>query len=390
MAQDEKLRNIRAMMTEAAQDVVNAKSEAHKAEADARFLKLNDDLDARFAELERAIATKGYGNREEKSENRQLFKKGFSEFVRKGEYPKDLHTKADGYVRFDAATAGNLLAPAEIASEINRKILEISPVMQVVDVQNIGSAKLDVPVQTGNLTATWESEDVQGDFTKDAFKLVSLTPFELTAHVYYTQSMLDDSEYDLEGYTMESIVDDMAQKIGSAVLSGDGFNKPAGMNAGLDSVNSVALALSWNDLVNLQADIKPGYLADDSTTGWMFTRATRAAIRKLALTNANAYTWEPDGKAGYAERLLGSRIFLAASGDLADATTAGAFTSGQVGILYGNFRRAYTLAVRNGMHVIRDQFTGSQRFRVATHAMRRVDGRVTQSEAAKRLVAAGS
>jgi HK97 family phage major capsid protein len=390
MAQDEKLRNIRAMMTEAAQDVVNAKSEAHKAEADARFLKLNDDLDARFGELEKAIATKGYGNRDETNEQRKNFSKGFAEFTRKGVYPQDLLAKSDGYVRFDGATAGNLLMPAEISSEINRKIVEISPVLQVVDVKNIGSSTFDQPVQTANAATYWEGEDEASELTKDAFKLVKLTPFELRSRVFFTQSMLDDAAYDLEGYTMQSITDAQAQKIGTAVLSGSGFNQPAGMNAGLDSVNSTALALKWDDLVNLQADIKPGYLADDASTGWMFTRATRAAIRKLALTNGNAYTWEPNGQAGYAERLLGSRIFLAASGDLADATIAGAFTSGQVGILYGNFKRAYTVAMRMGTYVIRDIYSGSDKFRVFLNVMQRVDGRVTQSEAAKRLVAAGS
>lgn len=390
MAQDEKLRNIRAMMTEAANEVFSAKSESHKAEANARFAKLNDDLDARFAELEKAVATKSYGNREEKNEKRADFTKGFSEYIRKGQYPGELLAKADGYVRFDGATAGNLLMPAEISSEINRKLLEISPVMQVVDVKNITSAIFDQPVQTGNADTYWEGEDEASELVKDAFKSIKITPFELRSRVFFTQSMLDDAAYDLEGYTMQSITDKQAQKIGTAVLSGSGFNQPQGMNSGLDSVNSLALALSWDDLVNLQADIKPGYLADDATTGWMFTRATRAAIRKLALTNGNAYTWEPDGQAGYAERLLGSRIFLAASGDLADATTAGAFTTGQVGVLYGNYKRAYTLAMREGVYVIRDQFSGSDKFRVYLNVMRRVDGRVTQSEAAKRLVAAGS
>lgn len=390
MAQDEKLRNIRAMMTEAANEVFSAKSESHKAEANARFAKLNDDLDARFAELEKAVATKSYGNREEKNEKRADFTKGFSEYIRKGQYPGELLAKADGYVRFDGATAGNLLMPAEISSEINRKLLEISPVMQVVDVKNITSAIFDQPVQTGNADTYWEGEDEASELVKDAFKSIKITPFELRSRVFFTQSMLDDAAYDLEGYTMQSITDKQAQKIGTAVLSGSGFNQPQGMNSGLDSVNSLALALSWDDLVNLQADIKPGYLADDATTGWMFTRATRAAIRKLALTNGNAYTWEPDGQAGYAERLLGSRIFLAASGDLADATTAGAFTTGQVGVLYGNYKRAYTLAMREGVYVIRDQFSGSDKFRVYLNVMRRVDGRVTQSEAAKRLVAAGA
>ena len=390
MAQDEKLRNIRAMMTEAANDAIKAKSVSEKAEHDARFTKLNDDLDARFGELEKAVAHKGYGNREETNEKRKDFAKGFTEFVRKGAYPQDLMAKSDGYVRFDGATAGNLLLPAEISSEINRQLLEISPVMQVVDVKNISSSTFDQPVQTANADTYWEGEDEASELSKDAFKLVKLTPFELRSRVFFTQSMLDDAAYDLEGYTMQSITDKQAQKIGTAVLSGSGFGQPAGMNAGLDSVNSVALALSWNDLVNLQADIKSEYLADDATTGWMFTRATRGAIRKLALTNANAYTWEPDGKAGYAERLLGSRIFLAASGDLADATIAGAFTTGQVGVLYGNYRRAYTLAMREGTYVIRDIYSGSDKFRVFLNVMRRVDGRVTQSEAAKRLIAAGS
>lgn len=386
---DDKLRNIRAMMSDVASEAVKSSDESRKAELDTRFQKLNDDFDKRFGDLQKAIAQSAKGGNPG-NEKLDAFKKGFQEYIRKGHFPADIVAKADGYVRFDGATAGNLLMPDEISSYINRKLLEISPVLQVVDVQNITSPVFDQPVQTDNLDTYWESEDAQSTLSKDQFKLVKLTPFELRGRVYFTQSMLDDAAYDLEGYTTESITLKMAQKIGTAVLSGDGFQKPAGMNTGLESINSAALALAWNDIVRLEAAPKIEYLGEDATTGFMMTRKTRAAVRLLALTNGNQYTWETDGRAGYPERLLGRRVFIAAEGDLASTTDAGAFTSGQVGILFGNFRRAYTVALKDGIYVIRDIYSGSDRFRVFLNVMRRVDGRVTQSEAAYRLVAAGS
>jgi HK97 family phage major capsid protein len=271
-------------------------------------------------------------------------------------------------------------------------ILDITPVLGVVDVQDIGVAALDVPVQTGNIDAYWVDETVPTTEGKDAFKSVSVTPFELRARTSFSQSMLDDSAYDLEGYLMTSISEKMAQKIGTAVMSGNGVNKPLSLVDNVSTYSSGALALSFNQIIALGAQPIDGYLkVNPESTGWMMNRATRALVRSLAISStAVQYAWEIDGRAGYPERLLGYPVFVAANADMASPTAAGAFTTGQKPILFGNFKRAYTVARRNEIKIIRDIYTGSARFIVYVNVMQRIDGRVTNANAVFALTASGS
>jgi HK97 family phage major capsid protein len=303
-----------------------------------------------------------------------------------------LMTKASEHVRFDAASAGVLLAQPEMANEINRLILDITPVLQVVDVQDIGVAKLDVPVQTSNIEAYWEDETEASTDGKDAFKSISVTPFELRARTSFSQSMLDDSQYDLEGYLMTSISERMAQKIGEAIMEGNGVNKPLSLVDNVSSYASGALALSFNQIIALTGQPIEGYLkTNPESTGYMMNRATRQLVRALAISStAVQYAWEVDGRLGNPERLLGSPVFVAANADMVSPSAAGAFTTDQKPILFGNFKRAYTVARRNEIKIIRDPYTGASRFVVYVNVMQRIDGRVTNANAVFALKASGS
>jgi HK97 family phage major capsid protein len=58
--------------------------------------------------------------------------------------------------------------------------------------------------------------------------------------------------------------------------------------------------------------------------------------------------------------------------------------------LFGNFKRAYTVARRNEIKIIRDIYTGAARFVVYVNVMQRIDGRVTNANAVFALTASGS
>jgi HK97 family phage major capsid protein len=191
---------------------------------------------------------------------------------------------------------------------------------------------------------------------------------------------------------MESIIEKQSQKIGAAVMAGNGVKKPQGLVAGVSGYDSGALTLSFGQIIALAGQPLEGYLrANPESTGWMMARATRQLVRALAISStAVQYAWEVDGRAGNPERLLGYPVFTAANADMANPSADGAFTTGQRSMLFGNFKRAYTVVRNRDIRIIRDPYTGSAQFIVYLNVMQRIDGRVTNDKAVFALVASGS
>jgi HK97 family phage major capsid protein len=373
-----------SVLRDIALKAVDGKTGEIRAEYTDALAKANADIDRKLDDIRLEVAKRNAEKAIEskQSEARKAFKSVLPDFLKSGHVRPEIAQKADGYVRFDAATAGNLLLQPEMAADINRQVLEFSPVLQVVDVQDVSGPSLIVPVQSSYLSAYWADEDEPSTLGKDAFNAIEVTPNELRARVWFSQSMLDDAAYDIEGYTMQSITERFAQKIGNAVIAGNGVKKPQSLRDNVSSYKSGSLTLTFNQLINLTGQVKPGYLSmNTESVGWMTSPVNRSLIRALALTNANNYAWEVDGKLANPERLLGYPVFVGATGDFASGSAAGLFTSLDKPILFGNFKKAYTIGRKPEIKIIRDIYSGSSQFRVFINVMQRIDGRVTQAEA---------
>ena len=384
------VRNGAAVVREIALKAIDEKTGAIKSEYIEPLQKANNALQSQIDDLKAAAAARKADARFAANEDRMARKAALNpllkSWIKSGNVTPELLSKTDNYVRFEAPGASLLLQPT-MAAEINRQVLEISPVLQVCNVQDVSGPALIVPVQTAYLSAFWADELETIAQSKDTIPQVEITPFELRARVGFSQSMLDDAAYDVEGYTMQSMVDTMAAKIGNAALAGNGVKKPQGMVDNVDSYTSGSLTLAFSQLIALKGQIKAGYLTQNAgKVGWMANKVTIALMRALAISStAVQYAWTVDGTSDNPERLLGYPVFEAAEGDMASPTAAGAYTSGQKPILFGNFFKAYAIARKPEFHVIRDPYTGAANFQVYINAMQRIDGRVTQSEAVHAL-----
>jgi HK97 family phage major capsid protein len=286
--------------------------------------------------------------------------------------------KSDNLVRFDLAAAGALLLPAEMSTDINRQVVEVSPVLQVAKVINTTAPVYRQAQRNDSLTATWLEEDASGTKTKDAFGYVDIALHKLAARVAWTIEQEQDAAYDLAQEIDLSIREQFEKSLGAAFISGDGVKKPSGMIGNVTNFNpSGSLTLTSNLLLRFQSSLKSYYQANAS---WMANRQTYAAIRQLVLSSTNGlqYTWEPSFQVGVPSRLLGNPIYEAP--DLVGNAT-GVFTNGQVPLLYGDFSAGYTVARHTDYYVIRDQYTEASSFVTNLHVMSRIGGAVVRSEA---------
>ena len=356
--------------------------------------KINERLDA----IELGLKSVKTPETKTNSEDRANFKKAFGLFAKGGlgslESMRDVKVgrrvsgeiKSDNLVRFDLAAAGALLLPAEMSTDINKQIIEFSPVLQVAKVVETSAPSYKQAQRNDSLSATWLDEDTASSKVKDTFGYVDIPVHKIAARVAWTIEQEQDAAYDLEAEINSSIREQFEKSLGTAFISGNGVKKPTGLVGNVTNYNSTALTLTSDMLIRLQAQLKDYYQANSA---WMANRLTLAAIRQLVLSSTNglAYLWEPSFQAGYPSRLLGAPVYEAP--DLAGSVT-GTFTAGQVPILYGDFAYGYTVARHTDFYVIRDQFSEASSFVTNLYVMSRFGGAVVRDEAIAQLTITAS
>jgi HK97 family phage major capsid protein len=286
--------------------------------------------------------------------------------------------KSDNLVRFDLAAAGALLLPYELSNDINRQVVEVSPVLQVARVIDTNAPVYRQSQRNDSLSATWLEEDSAASKVKDTFGFVDIPVHKLAARVAWTIEQETDAAYDLANEINLSIREQFEKSLGTAFINGDGVKKPSGLVGNVTNFNPTgSLTLTSNLLLRFQASLKSFYQANAS---WMANRQTYAAIRQLVLSSTNGlqYTWEPSFQAGVPARLLGNPIYEAP--DLVGNVT-GVFSNGQVPLLYGDFKAGYTVARHTDFYIIRDQYSEASSFVTNLNVMSRFGGSVVRSEA---------
>ena len=228
--------------------------------------------------------------------------------------------------------AGALLMPAEMSTDINRQVVEISPVLQVANVVNTSAPSFKQALRNASLSASWVTEDSATTKVKDTFGYIDIPAHKLAARVAWTIEQENDAAYNLESEILSSIREQFDRSLGAAFISGDGINKPKGLVGNVSSYASAPAALTSDALVIMQSTIKSDYQRNAS---WMMNRTTMAKVRRLTISSGTwNYIWEPNFQAGKPSTLLGSPVYEAP--DLAG--DAGNFATGSAPILYGDFR----------------------------------------------------
>ena len=299
-----------------------------------------------------------------------------------------METKGDNLVRFDFASAGALLLPAQISEDIIKVVTESTPAMALARVTTTGRSEYKRRVRTGLPGGAWLAEEVANNKTKPTYKEVSIPPQKWGARYAWTIEQQQDTGYNLVGELTQAFREDFSIDIGAAFLSGNGVGKPTGLIGNVTNFDAAQLAISSNDLIRIQEELKDGYQANAT---WLFTRATRAYIRTLILSTTNGlqYTWEPDFQRRSPTLLLGAPVAIARDGQMA-GKVSGNFTAGEVYLVYGDFSRGYEMVMHTDMYMIDDPYTEASSFVRNMHIMTRVGGNVIQEEALVQMTAAGS
>lgn len=362
--------------------------EAEKGKLSGQVESLNEklgELDELKSALEKELAglkRPGVAGGKEVSEH----KAAFLQFVRKGKDDglAELQQKA---LQTTVEADGGYAVPEELDRTIIELLRDESPMRQVCNQITVSTQDYKKLVSLGGTGSGWvgETDDRPATGTPTLAQIVS-SMGELYANPQTTQTSLDDIFFNAEQWLQSEVAREFAEKEGNAFLLGNGTNKPKGLLAytlstdgdaarafgQLQKIHSGAAGAFGGDaLISLVYALKRGYRSNAS---WMMSGLTVAACRLLKDNQAN-YLWQPGLQAGQPSSLMGYSIVE--NEDMPDvAADANA-------VLFGDFRRAYTIVDRIGTRVLRDPYTNKPF--VGFYTTKRVGGMLTDSRAVKVL-----
>jgi HK97 family phage major capsid protein len=248
--------------------------------------------------------------------------------------PHDGHTKQElenferaetKAVQISAGADGGFAVPEEIAAQIEKLELKLSPVRSLVKIMKVGTSDFKHLVDIRGAAAGWVGENTARPETATSqLREVAPTMGELYAYPQTTEWALDDMFFDVSAWLAESAAVKFAELEGDAVIRGNGVTKPTGMlntaptsqddafppvrNAAAYQYvpSGTAAAFEADDLFDLLYKVNATYRTN---AVWLMNSATAGIVRKFKDAQ-NQYLWAPTLAAGQPDTLLGYRVVI--------------------------------------------------------------------------------
>lgn len=309
------------------------------------------------------------------------YKAAFNTYLRNGDITE-----------FKAMSGGTLseggyTVPKVIDSAITKALVDISPMRSIARVINVTTSDFRIPFSVGGTASSWIGEKAARTETA-ASTITEITPSfgEIYASPWVTPVLIEDSQFDIEGFVADEVSTEFARAEGAAFVSGDGSAKPKGFLsytnvATADAtrafgslqfvVSGAATSFTSDGIVNLVHTLKAGYRQNAVFT---MSKAALGAVRTLR-DSTGQYLWQPSYQTGTPSTLLGYRVV-----EMEDMP---AIAASSYSIAFGDFNRGYVVADRVGVSMLRDPYSNAPY--VAYKTRKRVGGALVDSSAIKLL-----
>lgn len=372
-------------------EIVTKALDGLRTTVDERFTALEskvadfDKVAKRLDAIELKVNRPG-GSGKSEDERAELERKAFVTFLRKGR--EALGADEIKSLRISDDTAGGYLAPVKFVAEVDKDLVQFSPVRQAARVGSTSSGSVQIPRRTGAPTAVWVGETETRTETQSAYGQVEIPVNEAADYVDVSNQLLEDSAVNIASEVAFDLAEEFGRLEGAAFVNGDGVKKPLGLLADTGvsyTASGVAAALTYGThngidaLLDLYYAMNPYYRQRGT---WLMNGSTIAAIGKLKSATEELYLWQPAAAAGQPDTFLGRPVVEAVD---MDDIGAGAFP-----IIFGDFASAYRIYDRVSLSLLRDPYSQATSGLTRFHARRRVGARVVRAEAVRKLKIATS
>ena len=300
-----------------------------------------------------------------------------------------LGTKDDPVVISQGQTGVDALGGYAVPFALDRKILSK---VRDLNVRLCSSQSVSTPetywnVDLGGTDAGWVGELTPRPNTNvPQLARAGITWGEIYANPKASYRLLDDALFNVESWYSQKVAETFADYEEEAFLTGNGTNKPKGLlsydfAATADASRDfgtfqkiTSATLTADTIIDLYYSLRQVYRGNN--TAWLMNPSTIQALRKLKDGNQN-YIWIDNIANGMVGTLLGRPVYE--SRFMPDFSTAG-----NKAILFGDFKKAYTIFDLHGLRIVRDVYT--DKTSVQFYTSKRVGNMVQDSCAVKCLV----
>jgi HK97 family phage major capsid protein len=337
--------------------------------------------DARLAALETRLARPAIVQPENRlAAEKPLHVRALDAFIRG--YDANLLAPEVRTVMTEATTGagGGFLVPPEFLAEIDRNLVQFSPMRSLARVIQVSTNSVLLPKRTSNLTATWAAETDAETVTNAVYGQNDLTVYEMKCFADVSNRLIEDSAFDINAELSLDLGQAFGQLEGQSFVSGtgDSFKQPLGLIGSTITTSTTAgtTAITAAELINFFYSLPSPYAANAT---WIANRATIGYLRQIVNT-AGFYVWQgPLAGIDQADpnTLLGRPVV-----EFPGMPNIGA---GAFPVAFGDFNSGFRIADRVGLAILRDPYSQQTAGNVRFHARRRVGGMVTKAEAIRLL-----
>ena len=279
-----------------------------------------------------------------------------------------------------SASAGADTVPESFVEELYVSLRENATVLQDGGARVVTTATgeaLDFPKVSGFSTGLLEGETDAIAEDDPTFAKVTLNAYKYAVLNQVSHELLADSAVDLQGFLAFNGGSAIGRALGADLITGDGTNKPNGVDECSNNVTAVGTnVITTDELLDVQHTIASPY-RDGAV--WLMKDATVKLLRKLK-DDSNQYLWQPGLTAGSPSTLLGSPVLI-------DDSVA-APTTGLVPIVYGNLQRGYLVRIAGGVRIDRSDDYAFNTDLVTFRYAIRADGDIIDEDALVKLTLA--
>lgn len=321
----------------------------------------------------------------------QKFSEIVSELFRKNRNERMEFNTATLGVKSQGQTGDNSLGGYAVPFQLDRNILKIERdrniMRQLCSSQSVSTPDTHWNVDLGGTETGWVGElTARANTNVPTLTRANIVWGEIYANPKASYRLLDDAGFNVEAWYSQSVAEAFADKCEEAFLTGDGTDKPKGIlsydyEATADASRDfgkfqqiTSTTLTADAIIDLYYSLRQVYRGND--TAWLMNATTIQALRKLKDGNQN-YIWVDNIANGMVGTLLGRPVYE--SRFMPTFTTAG-----NKAILFGDFKKAYTIFDLHGLRIVRDVVT--DKTSVQFYTSKRVGNMVKDSCALKCLV----
>jgi len=276
--------------------------------------------------------------------------------------------------------SGGFLVPETMQRQIERRLSEVSPVLNLVTRLRTASGE---PLTIPTVDDTANSAVIVNENTALAEQDVSFGQVKLGAFMYTTGivrislQLAQDAAFNLEDFLAEVFADRLGRALQDHITNGNGTTEPEGILTAIPSSQIVTGAtgqtdsVTYDDLVDLIHRVDPAYRSSPRAA-FMLHDTTAAALKKLK-DNQGRPLWQDGLQSGEPARLLGYRVVVNNAMPQMGANAKS--------IVFGDFSKYILREVGSGLVVRRLEERYVEYLQTAVLGFARYDGKVLQPAA---------